>query len=350
MRYVDLPRPGARWQALTCAVVMGLLALTLQAGADDLRPLDIAIGKAAPPPPPPPPARCYYSQSWFPYWSGQGSVPLAKLRVLANGEEIVNKNFCFNELWVWLGDLREDIKDLLEGTLVNRTVSTNYGNFTVQSMTLNKAPFETLLVSMDFQQGGDLDLLALTDDVQATARASGTVKYLGLPIGTASGTIQATLPQVVLDGVLRNLTVEEWEAVWPGAYADTTQFNFQLSNWANACNALRWANLGCGALGFLQRVVNLVAPDLVAGIVEKKGFEVARTRLEQRLDPNDAIASLLGDTSAGDIASAVGQAANALGISIPSPPCGTRFTVYVKNPPSNRSSGGEVTIALFAPL
>ena len=72
-----------------------------------------------------------------------------------------------------------------------------------------------------------------------------------------------------------------------------------------------------------------------------------REILEARLDPNDPLGGFLGFSA--EILQTVRDALEHIGLEFPSVPCGTRFSLYLESPTS-ANTGGEITIALFAPL
>ncbi|MCB1032668.1 MAG: hypothetical protein KDD47_02410 [Acidobacteria bacterium] len=311
----------------------------------------------------PPPARCSYGSPWYPYWPGQNDLPQARLRVLVNGDEIVNKGFCINQLWVWIGALREKIKNAVQNEIVNIDQCTPIGRYSVTSASVTETPLDTLFFSMEFREGSDLELLALTHGFTGRVHFNGVVEFDRPPtkpgsdpchatctcfdtrVGTAQGYVDLALPTLMSDGVYKPFqgVIDDWKVELPGAsFNRSIAVNIENSTWVG--QLLAAIDIFGGAE---SQVASAVASTVGGSIIREKAFAKIQDELEERLDPNDALASFLGPSS--DIASALQLAANALGISIPSPPCGTRFSVYVKNPPSNRSSGGEVTIALFAP-
>lgn len=378
----DEPRAAAGRLTLSCLTLLCLAAAVPPAvlaaaggpvdgrvdGRADWAPVATtaaALPEPEPPPPPPPPSppRCSYQDDWFPYWSGQDDLPQATLRVLANGEEIVNKGFCINELWVWLGSLREDLKVYLENQVIGQQKCTPVGEYTIFDATVSQTPFESLLFSMEFRDGGDLELLALTHNFEASIEAGGEIE-VDLPptadsedpchatcscfdshIGFAGGEIGLDMPTLFSDGVLRGFFIDDWALEWPRASFDTSDLGIVFDNTSVACQFARSLGFHCS---FLSQLVTAIAHGLGGGIAENVAFDLIRGKLESRLDPNDALRSLLGFDPT--ILQALVEAGQAIGIDVPSPPCGTRFTIYLENPPSNRTSGGKVTIALFAPL
>lgn len=358
----------AGWTLISlCLVIMALTTMAFATALEAAGPGMDHKALAPPPPPPPPPGtpRCTYPDPWFPYWPGHNDLPQARLRVLANGEEIVDLGFCANPLWVWMGELREAVHDAIVNS-VPETVCTPFGRYTVSGPSLSSVPFDTLLFSMEFRDGSDLELIALTHDLAGSVHVNGEVEYnvgtsfsashachvtcncFDSHLGYAYGDVGLDAPTLFADGVYKPFAgvIDDWAVEWPRAGFDWSDLNVILDDLSLTCAALTEELLPC--LVMPNVVASLVARNVGGTLVEQKAFDKAREVIEERLDPNDALSSFLGPSS--EILSAIQQAAAALGITLPSPPCGTRFTVYFKNPSPDGSSGGEVTIALFAPV
>ncbi len=288
---------------------------------------------------------------------------MARIRVLANGHEVVNVGICPNELWTWMGDLREQLKELIENTVAGRELCTSVGRYTVNSATVSEIPFQDLFFSAEFRCNNELELMALTHGLQGTVTASGliqaeidsgqgsnapcreTCSCFNMTVGSVFG--QATLNASTLfsDGVYKPFlgVIDDWTLEWPRASIAQT-YALDIHNQSLIGQFLSHF----GISPFLANLAPFIANNIAASYVEEQLFGLVRNFLLDRIDPNGPLESFLGFTA--EILESVEEALAYLGLDFPTVPCGTRFSVQIENPAEDGSTGGGITIALFAPI